>query len=308
MDAVAANKETDISLIYDYTRNAFVPLLEARRAEIESYKRKTYRYGDKDRQELDVYYPHVTGKVPVLFFIYGGGFVQGNRVFPPPHDLAYRNVGAFFAKQGFVTVIADYRLVPHVKFPEPFEDLRDAISWVVRNAEQIDSEGQLQVDTQNIFTMSHSAGSILLSTVVLHPTLLPHHLRSRIRGVILTGGAYEFSPEENKAMEDILLKLYGSWDDVKVKTPSPLLRNASEDVLGSFPEVFLLASEWEPKGVIAANEAFAATLKEKLGKDIPFSLMKAHNHISPHWALMTGEGEEWAFEVSAWVRTKYLAI
>lgn len=52
--------------------------------------------------QADIYWPPgVESRVaPLLVFIYGGAFRSGARVFPPPHDLTYRNVGAFFAKQG----------------------------------------------------------------------------------------------------------------------------------------------------------------------------------------------------------------
>ena len=55
--------------------------------------------------QLDVYYPEPATvspdkPVPVLFFIYGGGFVNGDRKMAPPFDLAYTNVGVFFAKRG----------------------------------------------------------------------------------------------------------------------------------------------------------------------------------------------------------------
>lgn len=52
--------------------------------------------------QADVYWPPSgeSSSAPLLVFVYGGGFRSGARVFPPPHDLTYRNVGAFFAKQG----------------------------------------------------------------------------------------------------------------------------------------------------------------------------------------------------------------
>ena len=57
--------------------------------------------------QLDVYYPDPAavpgnGPVPVLFFIYGGGFVMGDRKYKPPLDLGYANLGTFFAKRGYV--------------------------------------------------------------------------------------------------------------------------------------------------------------------------------------------------------------
>lgn len=81
--------------------------------------RKTFRYGATERHnvsrddqdhpptthstpQLDVYYPEASsgGSVPILFFVYGGGFDTGTRQFDPPLDLIYTNTGAFFAKRG----------------------------------------------------------------------------------------------------------------------------------------------------------------------------------------------------------------
>ena len=59
------------------------------------------------RGQLDVYYPDPAAvapnqPVPVLFFIYGSGFVNGHRRQAPPFDLGHANVGVFFAKRGYV--------------------------------------------------------------------------------------------------------------------------------------------------------------------------------------------------------------
>ena len=52
--------------------------------------------------QLDVYYPGSTptGKAPVLFFVYGGGYHSGARQMAAPRQLVYSNVGAFFAERG----------------------------------------------------------------------------------------------------------------------------------------------------------------------------------------------------------------
>lgn len=48
-----------------------------------------------------MYYPHFTGKAAVLFYVYGGGYVSGAKVLDPPDELQYKNIGAFFAKEGY---------------------------------------------------------------------------------------------------------------------------------------------------------------------------------------------------------------
>ncbi|KZT04036.1 alpha/beta-hydrolase [Laetiporus sulphureus 93-53] len=306
MDAIAAQQERSVPLIYDYTRNAFLPYLEAHRAEIEAIERTTFKYGVTDRHQLDVYYPsEVTQeKAPVLFFIYGGGFVTGERIFPPPFDLVYRNLGAFFAKRGILTIIPDYRLVPSVMFPEPVKDIRDAIAWVLANTEEVGRRGTVHANFDNVMIMGHSAGSIYTATMMLYPGLLPLDVRSHIRGVILAGGIYRFSRESATADPAGLEGLYGSWEEVQNKMPATLPQRAPGEIVDGFPEVLMMASEREPDGVFEESEEFAAALGRKLGRKIGVSTMKKHNHLSPHLSLWSGSGEEWAIEVEQWVKSR----
>jgi carboxylesterase type B len=52
-----------------------------------------------------VYFPkeNDSGSAPILFFVYGGGFVEGAKILDPPYNLIHKNVGAFFAGQGYVS-------------------------------------------------------------------------------------------------------------------------------------------------------------------------------------------------------------
>ncbi len=104
-------------------------LLEKRREEIESYPRQTFQFGATPRHkvcsyglhpalnapvltielstQLDVYYPDpkmvpTQGPQPVLFFVYGGAFIEGDRQIAKPYDLGYCNLGVFFAQRGYV--------------------------------------------------------------------------------------------------------------------------------------------------------------------------------------------------------------
>ncbi|OCH87029.1 alpha/beta-hydrolase [Obba rivulosa] len=304
MEVVAAQTETAIPLVLESTRQAFLPLLQAKKSEIESVERKTFKYGPTDRHQLDIYYPPAGiepagGKAPILFFVYGGGFVNGDRVFAAPYDLVYRNVGAFFAKQGIITVIPDYRLVPEVKFPQPVEDVRDAIAWVIQNPDAASSPS-VKADITTIFVHGHSAGSNHTATMVFYPGLLPADILSRIRGLILSGGAYQYSASLHSAVVD---QYYGTGPDAQEKTPRALLDRVSDELIARFPDVFMLVSEKEPGDLAQGNETFHGILSKKLGKDIKFSVMKGHNHVSPHSSLMTGQGDEWGFEVVVWIQS-----
>ena len=66
------------------------------------------RYGDGPRQSLDIWVPESakeSDQLPVIVFFYGGGWDSGERG-------SYGFAGRALARQGFVVVIPDYRLVP----------------------------------------------------------------------------------------------------------------------------------------------------------------------------------------------------
>src|SRR3569623_1407897 len=84
-------------------------------------------YADGDRMKLDIYGPkNPTGPAPVVMFIYGGSWKQGQR-----QD--YQFVGRALAAIGFVVVIPDYRLYPDVTYPSFLEDLANSTKWIQDN-------------------------------------------------------------------------------------------------------------------------------------------------------------------------------
>ena len=85
-------------------------------------------YGPHPRQRMDIYVPRGDGDQPrpVVFFIYGGAWAGGAKE-------AYAFVGDALSARGFVTVIADYRLVPEVRFPVFIEDGARALRFVRNN-------------------------------------------------------------------------------------------------------------------------------------------------------------------------------
>src|SRR6201999_1193863 len=123
---------------------------------------------------------------PILLFTYGGALQVGDRILPESKGLVYANLGAFFAQRGFLTVIADYRLVSAgAVYPDASKDVGDALEWIV-------SKLHKQGNTSRIFLYGHSAGSLNQSLLLLHPTLLRDELRTRIKGAIFNGGAFRF--------------------------------------------------------------------------------------------------------------------
>ena len=138
--------------------------------------------------------------------------------------------------------------------------------------------------------------------------MLPPGLRSRIRGVVLKSGVYRYPRALIGTQHPVLQLFGGDWEAVEANMPIALLNQAPEELLKDFPEIIMLVSEREPEGFAASNEELKGVLEKKLGRQIPLTVLKGHNHVSPHWALWSGAGEEWGEEVAKWVHEKATAI
>ncbi|KAH8105271.1 alpha/beta hydrolase domain-containing protein [Cristinia sonorae] len=312
MEVISKITDRDIPSVLPGTVGAFLPLIQARESDIVGVKQATFKYGSTDRHHLDVYHPAGVqgGKAPVLFFFYGGGFTTGARVMPPPVDLIYRNLGAFFARKGFYTVLADYRLLPDVKFPGGSEDVRDSVVWIVENAAEVAKDSDVKLDTENIFIVGHSAGASHVITTFLLPGLFPSVHLPRIKGLFLNGGPYTYRadllPPEAPIPAEILEAYFGPLQDLSSKEPLGLLESAPQSLLDSFPPLVVSRAEKEPVAIEKMNLVFAKAAQGKL-KSVEEYVMLGHNHVSPGFSLGSGEGEEWGNYAAQWAKSKTVA-
>ncbi|KLO06798.1 alpha/beta-hydrolase [Schizopora paradoxa] len=299
MNKIATLQGADIPVVLGPTYEAFVPLLEANKDRIKGIQCETHGYGDTDRHMLDIYYPPKAdgaSKHPVLIFVYGGGFASGERTSPPGTntDLVYANVGAFFAARGFVTVIPDYRILPAAKHPLPDEDVRDALKFVVTQLTD-------KADTNSIFLHGHSVGgSIVASLFLSDPGLLETELKGHVKGLILMASLYHYDGPIMLPPE--LIAAYYGESHAK-DCPYGLLQTASKEVVTALPSLYIMRSENEPELVKVGQIDFVKLLKEKApGVSVQEAIASGHNHISPHVALSSGEGEQWGEDILSWVR------
>ena len=109
--------------------------------------RRDIAYGGDPRQKLDVYIPDgLKGPAPMLLFFYGGSWESGKRG-------DYLGFGQAFASKGIITIVADYRLYPQVKFPAFMEDSASALAFVHAHG------GDYGGDPKRLFVSGHSAGA-----------------------------------------------------------------------------------------------------------------------------------------------------
>jgi acetyl esterase/lipase len=163
-------------------------------------------YGPDARQKIDIYLPATITAAPrrVLVFFHGGAWRDGERA-------GYGFLGRAFASRGFVTVIADYRKAPVVRFPAFVEDTAAAIAWVHANIAKHDG------DANRIFLMGHSAGAHIAMLAALDPQwLAANGLKPDIiKGVIGLAGPYDFLPLTTESSKIAM----GQWPDLTETQP-----------------------------------------------------------------------------------------
>lgn len=120
--------------------------------------RENVDYGQAGEQELTLHLArpkNVSGKLPALVYIHGGGWRGGNK------DIHKADIVAA-AERGYLAVSVGYRLVPAARFPAQVEDVKCAVRWLRAHADQ------WSIDPGRIGAIGFSAGahlSLLLGTM-----------------------------------------------------------------------------------------------------------------------------------------------
>lgn len=194
--------------------------------------------------KLDVWAPAKDRKaasshqLPVIIFLYGGGWVAGSRS-------GYAFAGAGYAGQGFITVVPDYRLVPTVRFPAFIEDGAQVVKWTR------DHIAALGGDPDRIAIAGHSAGSYNAAMLALDP----HYLADAgvpagtIKAAALLSGPYDFYPFTEQRGRDAL----GQW-------PRPAETQPINFVTHSAPPMLLATGSADDIVMPRNSQALAAKL------------------------------------------------
>jgi len=297
------------------TIKTYEPLLRANASAIRATKFETFTYGSHPRQALDVYYPTQrrrpsvsSGNVPVLIFLYGGGFVNGSKTLPFADELAYSNVGHFFADTlGYTTIIPDYRLMSHgARFPSGGEDLAQVVGWVKETLTH--QEGYQNVD---LFIVGNSAGGVHLATYLFAPdfaasrnTVITGDPEASLvlRGIVFLSVPYNFRQADSGRLD--ILKEY--FRDIEANQPQALLRAAMlqnpDDALFNVRALVLNGTLDPEDEILDPKKEFLEEWGELDGdsrRALTVAMMEGQNHISPPLSLGTGiEREEaWGHQV-----------
>ncbi len=234
-------------------------------------------YGEHQRHRLDVYLPDAAqANMPVLVFMPGGGFIRGDKS-------ERENAGLYFARQGMMVVIANYRLGPDAKWPAGAEDVIEVYRWVRDHA------GQYGGDPGRIFLAGESAGAAHVAAAALVRRFHPAE-GLNVAGVILISGVY------NVHLEGLARQQFG------VATPDPRNEAYFGSDFASYPQkstvslidvspipLFMSFAELDLLQMqVQAGELFA-TLVVQHGFAPEIKVIHGHNHLTQVYAINTGD-------------------
>ncbi|MCS0125319.1 alpha/beta hydrolase [Vibrio alginolyticus] len=104
--------------------------------------------------KLDLYTPSVESNTqyPLLVWVHGGAWKRGSKdAIPEKNPLLLQSV----LNEGYALASVDYRLSGEAIFPQPVQDINDALNYLYGNAEK------LGIKADNVVIMGRSAGGHL---------------------------------------------------------------------------------------------------------------------------------------------------
>ena len=164
---------------------------------------KTYCTMDGEPQKMDIYFPQTGGPWPVVFYIHGGSWMEGDK-----GEAA--GLGSWLTPQGYVVVSVNYRLYPFARFPAMIEDIKCAVRFLRANAVEYN------IDPNRIGAMGASAGGHLAALLgasdqsagwdVVEYT----EYSSRVQAVIDTAGPSDLTQRLDRGgLETIVVMAFG---------------------------------------------------------------------------------------------------
>ena len=203
---------------------------------------------------------------PVLLFTHGGSWENGD-----PVD--YGVIGRHFVRNGFIVVLAGYRLGEDGRYPAMLEDTASAVHWTHEN---IASYGG---DPSQIVIAGHSAGAYNVVMTALEEQWLGRRGLSAdaIAGVVGLAGPYDFFPFDS----DSTRAAFGHAAEPEMTQP---LAHVPEDAGTGTPPLLLIHGEADTVVKVRNSRALEAALSAA-GASVSTLYTAGHTHGDPIYAL-----------------------
>ena len=172
---------------------------------------KDYLFDKHHNLHLRLYKPTLASltKLPVLYYLHGGGFCLGSRTFPNFHNICHRLASGL----GVLVMALDYRLAPEHGLPSAIDDAISSLKWLQTLSMHGDIDhsgtwlGDGVVDFDRVFTMGDSSGGNMAHHVAIRLGVGSVELEPvRVRGYVLLapffGGSVKTRSEEERPCEE----------------------------------------------------------------------------------------------------------
>jgi arylformamidase len=154
---------------------------------------------------LDFYKATAGENAPLVVFIHGGGWKQGDKK-------GFRRAAAVFNEAGFAAASINYGLYPVASVETAAADVAAAVNYLKQNA------GRLGFDGKRISLVGHSAGAYYAALVASNKKYLPTGVVKAI--ALLDCRACDVASEMKRKRAEGLRDIFGS-DPVRWKSVSP---------------------------------------------------------------------------------------
>jgi len=275
---------------YNFTEGLAYALLYRPTPKELIYEKKV-PYGKEKKQYINILHrKDLEGKKkPLFIYIHGGGWISGITEMR-------NNYISSWAKEGFFTASISYTVAPQKQYPDPIQEIYDAIDFLFDNKEKYN------LDTDNIVIAGESAGGyyiMYLACAIADKSLLDkvgltfrHSDSFSVKAMISHCGCYNLESLLDKE------KKQSKFPDVKMMTTTFLGRSkedatawlkteegklASPKISEKFPPTFVTwcTRDW------LRYEAFDL-MKELESYGVPYGEFKGDGIIGNHaWTIVT---------------------
>ncbi|WP_069997420.1 alpha/beta hydrolase [Cellulosilyticum sp. I15G10I2] len=232
---------------------------------------KDIKYGKNKRQYYRLYQGN-NSKLPLIFFVHGGGWWHGS-------PKLVRAVGKFFYKQGYTVVLPAYRLVPRYTYPKQAEDVICAFSHVMKTFMDKDYNHQVVV-------IGFSAGGELGAHLVFDAKM--HHkygISDQVfKCFISLAGVLDFAKCKSSYAKHLIKNYVGKKYNKDVVNPKGLIRKEVRT-----PVMCMHGSK--DKLIDIQNAISFSEAVNRHGGTAKVQMLKGYNH-SDMMGLIVGKGRK----------------
>jgi acetyl esterase/lipase len=243
------------------TRELFAPLVPGP-ADAGAQVQRDLRYGPSERNRLDVFCRSGAQGLPVVVFVHGGGFVQGDK--GDAGAPFFNNFGAWAVREGFVGVTMTYRLAPAHAWPSGPEDVEQAVQFLRAH---IAAHGG---DPARIVLVGQSAGATHVASWLARQGC-PAGSPAQIAAAAMLSGIYDLALSGPSPMHDAY---YGAD-----RALHPLRSTIAALAATQVPCLFTIG-ELEPALFQAQAAALVAAWWAARQRYPEMHFLAGHNHVS----------------------------